>query len=245
MRKTLLTCAALTLVALFALTGCTPKTAAPHPTPTPTFAPIVFGGSASVTRAITVPASAHSAHLTLVCSGAKFFHLDGVFANDEGGLDGTCDGGVHRYYAPVNSPSALDLQVMMPTGGSFVLEARFSAEPFVPDVLLDDQCKTMVTVESDIFNAEDGYTLQKLTLTQWTGKIQDAARALQTLANQKSKDVLTSPLVALEGVISTPGLAPGAFTTNLPADYSAAHSIIDQTCSDNGTAIFVNADYGG
>jgi hypothetical protein len=125
-----------------------------------------------------------------------------------------------------------------------VVETRFSSDRFAVDTELAGQCAAMVTVGSDVFNAEDGYTRGKLSLQQWQQKVSAAAGILQSLDTAKT-NILSAPLKTLHLALTVPGIAPGAFAGSDATVYNAAMSIVQQVCADNGVATYVNADYGG
>jgi hypothetical protein len=230
------------LLAVFAVAGC--STVSPPRTPTPTFSPIIFTGSAAGEKDITVPIAAHSATFTVACSGGSFFSFDGALNPNGAGLGGACDSGTHRYEMSLGTLRTLHLQIELPKDGTFVVETQFSPDRFVVDSELAAQCSTMVTVGSDVFNAEDGYTRGKLTLPQWRQKVSDAASLLQSLDSEKT-NILSAQLKILRSALATTGIAPGDFGGDHAPDYNAAMSIIQQVCEDNGVATYVNADYGG
>ena len=244
MRKPPVVLALVGLVAVIATAGCSPVTPRPMRTPTPTFAPIIFSGSLAGEKEITVPLAAHSAAITVVCSGASFFTLDGALNQNGGGVGGVCEGATHDYELALGTRRTLDLEIELPKGGTFVVETQFSTDRVVTDTELAGQCSAMVTVGSDVFNAEDGFTRGKLSLQQWQQKVSDAAGILQSLGSDKT-NILSAQLTNLHSALTAPGVAPGDFEGNHAADYNAAMSIIQQVCADNGVAIYVNADYGG
>lgn len=241
MRKPPVAPAAIALLAVFALAGC--STVTPPRTPTPTFSPIVFTGSAAGEKDITVPITAHSATFTVACGGGSFFNLDGALNPNENGLGGACDSGTHRYEMSLGTLRTLHLEIELPNGGTFVVQTQFSAARFAVDKELAGQCAAMVTVGSDVFNAEDGFTRGKLSLPQWQQKVSDAAGILQSLDSEKT-NILSAQLKTLRSALTAPGVAPGDFGGKA-SDYNAAVSIVQQVCADNGVATYVNADYGG
>jgi hypothetical protein len=244
MRNPPVAVAAIALLAVFAVAGCSTVSPARTPKPIPTFSPIIFTGSAAGDKDITVPISAHSATFTVVCSGGSFFSLDGALNPNGAGLGGACDGGTHRYEMSLGTLRTLHLEIELPKGGSFVVDTQFSPDRSVVDSELAGQCSAMVTVGSDVFNAEDGFTRGKLSLPQWQQKVSDAAGILQSLGSDKT-NILSAQLTNLHSALAAPGVAPGDFEGNHAADYNAAMSIIQQVCEDSGVAIYVNADYGG
>jgi hypothetical protein len=232
------------LLTLFAVAGC--STLAPPRTRqrTATFSPIIFTGSAAGDKDITVPITAHSATLTVACSGGGFFSLDGALNPNGGGVGGACGGGTHRYEMSLGTLRTLHLEIELPKGGTFVVETRFSSDQFAVDKELAGQCAAMVTVGSDVFNAEDGYTRGTLSLQEWQQKVSAAAGILHSLDTAKA-NILSTQLKTLHSALSVPGIAPGAFGSGDASDYNAAMSIVQQVCADNGVATYVNADYGG
>ncbi len=244
MRKPPIVFALVGLLAVVATAGCSAVSPRPTPTPSPTFAPIYFSGSLAGEKQITVPLAAHSAAITVVCSGESYFTLDGALNPNEGGVGGSCSGATHNYEMSLGTRRTLDLEIELPKGGNFVIETQFSPAHFVVDSEISDQCSTMVTVGSDVFNAEDGFTRGKLSLQQWQQKVSNAAGALQSLGSTKT-NLLSSQLKTLHSELTAPGIAPGAFGGSNATDYNAVMSIIGEVCEDNGVAIHVDAEYGG
>ena len=246
MRKTPVLSAFLAASVLGALVGCTAMPV-PHATPAPTahFTPVVFSGTFDSGKTIIVPGGAHSATITVVCGGEGTFGLDGVLNKNEAGLYGGCASGSHRYRLAVAAGETLDLEIQLSAkSASFVIEARFSGERFVADRELADQCAAMVTVGSDVFNAEDGFTRGALSLQQWKQKIAEAATALKPLLSDKP-NILSPSFKAISAALGANGIAPGAFAGNSTPNYKSASSIVNQVCADNGDALYVMADYGG
>ena len=178
MRKPPVAPAAIALLAVFAVAGCSTVPPPRESIPTSTFSPIVFAGSAAGDKDITVPITAHSATVTVACSGGSFFSLNGALNPNAAGVGGACGGGTHHYEMSLGTLRTLHLEIELPKGGTFVVETQFSATRFAVDKELAGQCAAMVTVGSDVFNAEDGFTRGKLSLPQWQQKVSDAAGIL-------------------------------------------------------------------
>ncbi|HEY1530912.1 MAG TPA: hypothetical protein VGF80_08860 [Galbitalea sp.] len=222
--------------------GCTAT--APRQTPTATpraFVPVDFAGTLSGEDDIRIPANAHSAFITVVCSGSNSFSLDGALNSTVGGLNGTCNGGLHRYTMRVGPLRSLNLQLELDKVGTFVVDTRFSSDVYKEDAQLAKQCASVVVVASDAFNAEDGYTRGKVTLPEWHTRIATAAGALKPLSGERP-NILTQPLTAVAVALAAPTAAPGAFERG---DYESAMSEIRQVCEDNGVATYINAEFGG
>ncbi len=240
MRKTPAVFAVVALTALISTAGCSAST--PKPAVGPRFAPVVFSGTVDGDKTFIVPKGARSATISVVCGGEGFFGLDGALNKDQSGLNGGCGYGSHRYNLAVAGGEALDLHMKVTKNGSFVVETRFSPDRFVANAELAAQCAEMIAVGSDVFNAEDGFTRGALTLAHWKQQMAGAAAALRPVLSDKA-NVVTAPLKTIEDALVAPGIAPGAFDG--PSNYTNAMSIVNQVCSDNGDALYVNAEYGG
>ncbi|MDQ1546686.1 MAG: hypothetical protein QOH69_1590 [Actinomycetota bacterium] len=244
MRKTPVLGAFLAASVLGALVGCT-ATLLPRATPTAAahFTPVVFSGTYDSGRSITVPKGAHSATVYVVCSGGGSYNLSGVLNKDLGGLNGGCGPGSQLYQLAVAGGETLDLEIQVSAKDArFVIETRFSASHFAADSELARQCSALVTVGSDIDNAEQGFTLGALSLAQWRQKVSDASAALKPVLSDKP-NVLNAQLKTMGDSLGATGVAPGAFVG--PSGYASAMSIAGQICSDNGDALYVMGDYGG
>ena len=229
---------------LIALAGCS-ALAVPRPTPTPAaqFTPIVFSGTFDSGKTIIVPPGAQSATIYVACGGGGSYTLAGALNKDEAGLGGGCASGGHLYQLAVAAGETLDLEIQLSAStASFVVETRFSADRFVEDSELARQCSALVTVGSDVFNAEQGFTLGALSLEQWKQRVTDALHALQPVLSDKP-NILSAPLRTMSDSLGATGVAPGAFVG--PSGYASAMSIAGQICSDNGDALYVMGDYGG
>jgi hypothetical protein len=244
MRLTPVLSAFLAATVLGALVGRT-TSPVPRATPAPAahFAPVVFSGTYDSGKAIIVPKGAHSATIYVVCGGEGSYNLAGVLNKDLAGLDGVCESGSHSYQLAVAAGETLDLEMQLSAkDASFVIETRFSADRFLADAVLARECSAMATVESDAFNAEDGYTLGKLSVEQWQQNVSDAGTALRPLLSDKP-NILSAALKTIDAALIAKGIAPGAFVG--PSDYTSAIGVVDQACEDNGDAIGLTGDYGG
>ena len=103
----------------------------------------------------------------------------------------------------------LHLELELDTVGSFVVDARFSSDRYVEDPELAKQC-AVVTVASDAFNAEDGYTRGAVTLPEWRQRIATASGALAPLSGEKA-NILSAPLKTISDALTAPTAEPGAF----------------------------------
>ena len=121
---------------------------------------------------------------------------------------------------------------------------QFSPTRLVADEELSAQCAAMVTVGSDVSNAEDGLTRGKLSLAQWQQRMSDADNTLESLAPQKI-NILSAALQRVHRALTRTDLTPASFSGSSAYDYGMAISIVGQVCSDNGTTIYVNDEYGG
>jgi hypothetical protein len=244
MRKTPVGLGLVATVVLMALGGCTSNAPTAKPTPSREPVPVIFSGSESGEQDILAPAGSHSATITVVCGGDASFSLAGALNQDGNGLYGDCDGGTHSYHVEVAALRKLHLVIELTKAGRYVVETQFSAKHANPDSELAAQCSAMVTVGSDVFNAEDGFTRGALSLAQWQHRVSEAANALPSAARGKS-NILDPEITVIRADLTRAGLAPGAFEGSSGSDYNDAVSIVSQVCSDHGDAIYVNAEYGG
>lgn len=240
MRKSPSALALVVAAALFALTGC--SVSAPRPTPTPNLAPVIFSGKAVGAKIVFVPEGVHSASITVACGGQGFFELDGALNKNGSGLRGDCESGTHRYELALTPRQSVDLHFQVTKNGRFVVETRLSPDRFVGDPELVAQCKAMVDVGSDVFNAEDGYTRGALTLAEWNQRIADASSALQPSLTDKT-NILSATLKAIDRTLRAEGIAPGAFANT--SEYTSAVDVVGQVCSASGHELYVNAEFGG
>ena len=243
MRKAPVLRAFLAASVLLALVGCTTAPVPRAAAPAAHFTPVVFSGTYDSGRSILVPKGAHSATVYIVCSGGGSYNLGGVLNKDIAGLGGGCASGSHLYQLAVAAGETLDLEIQLSAkDASFVIETRFSTDLFAADSELARQCAALWTVGSDVFNAEQGFTLGALSLEQWRHKVSDASAALEPVLTDKP-NILSAPLNTMRDSLDATGIAPGAFLG--ATTYAGAMSIAGQVCSDNGDAIGIMGDYGG
>lgn len=244
MRTFPLLLAALVLLPVVALAGCTSGSPRPASTPVHRPATVIFSGTESGEQDILAPAGSHSAAITVVCSGEAVFSLYGALNPKVDGLSGACDLGTHRYQMTVEALRKLHLQIELTKAGRFVVETQFSPARLVRDDELSAQCGAMVTVGSDVSNAADGFTRGKLSVAQWQQRMSDADNTLESLTPEKT-NILSDAVKRIHRDITVSGLTPTSFSSSAPSDYGLTMNIVGQVCSDNGTAIYVNDEFGG
>jgi hypothetical protein len=231
------------LVALVA-TGCSATSPRATPTATISFAPVIFSGSLSGEQDVVVPEGAHSATITVVCNGQNDFSLSGAVNPDLAGVEGACGRGSVLYQLAVVAPRTLPLEIDLSQGGSFVVETRFSANYLPVDRELATQCSAMSVVESDVFNAEDGFTLGDVSADQWQQRVAAAAIALRPQLSD-GPNILSSTLKALSSALTAPSIAPGALEGNGETKYWDSLTIISQVCQNNGDPLAISGEFGG
>jgi hypothetical protein len=244
MRKTPgLLVAALVLAAL-ATAGCTAVSTLRTPSPSPTFASVIFSGTQSGEKVFSAPSAARSATITVVCAGDSFFTLTGALDDQYGGLTGQCNWGGYQYQLAIPAGQRLDLVFELQSPGSFVVETRFSADRYSADAEIKRECSTMVTVGSDVANSEDGYSQGKVTAADWHTRIAAAVTALAKLRTDKP-NILSAALANIRRDLTAPGIAPGAFDGTAGVSYQEPLRIVGQACAANGTPIYELGEFGG
>ena len=232
------------LLAVLAIAGC--STDAPRPTHsmTPPFVPVIFSGTQAGGKVFTAPPAARSATITVVCGGDSFFTLTGALDDESGGVSGQCNWGGYEYELAVPKGQKLDLELELQSGGSFVVETRFSAGHYATDREVSRQCSVMVTVGSDVANAEDGYTRGEVSVADWHTRVSAAVTALNKLDPEKP-NILSGPLKDIRQALTATGIAPGSINGGSGARYYDSLRIVGQVCTANGSPIYVLGEFGG
>ena len=239
--------AGLIIAAVF-LAACS---ASPEAAPTASAAPVdttdwpvvELTGTAATEEWITVPEGASSLRVHFACVGDYFTISTNTPRMDE--RRGSCQG-TRSYLLPIPENEKMSLNVWMADESHFALTGEFSTKVFTPDPEVTAQCEQVSDFMSRYLNADQGFIRGEVTAAEWRTRMDGAVDVITALEKTATTGLIGLEMPALVEGISAPAVVPGYFHSERDATaMDAAHAIVSDVCSDNGSGIAIMAEYGG
>jgi len=226
------------LALLLLLAGCSAQPGTPSSSPKPvSSAPHILSAEGPSENTLTVPAGAKSAEIAVTCGSSDGTSVSITTGDQDQPRSATCRS-TTRFRIAVHRVLHLSIDFDGGSGHS-VAVVRFSADPFVPDPKVVEQCTGVSAALSDSVSAVNGYGNGDLDLAGW--------QKLMTSAGDKFNLVDRSGAVGAQigalsdwygGIYLTP-------THPTSDEASQAIQIVNNLCLDNGSPLVIMSQYGG